>query len=599
MVYTVKENYFLLNSGGERLYVYAKNHSYDLGDYLSITGEKKEITSEVLESGFDFKDYLKKKGVYHELTPKSIKVKWHNFVRINEARESLLSHFNQEERSIVGAILFSNNEDSATKSTLTNLHLTRFLSSSGLYLAIFVAILNYLLSLFMKDKYGELITVSLLTIYMVFTFPRFSALRIVLILSFKWINKHLLKKKFSYLEVISIVGLFCLIMNHHLALQESFFLGFFIPIIFYLIRDIFPSSKVKSYLMKALTIYLFFIPFELAFYNKIVILSFPLQILSTPLFMLIGVTSLLCFFRIPLYTLDKLFVFLLGGYTKIISPLSFGVVMPSFPIFLVLIYYAIYLAYLYYLGIGFHPVRRILSIALISLTMLYALPIENRFINEVNFVNVGQGDCTIIRYHQKVILIDTGGLTYRDIANDNLIPYLRKKRIYRIDSVFITHYDYDHYGALANLQKEYQVNHIYDYSSSYPINIGNLTFNNYNIYEQASNEENDKSLVLSFNLCNKDFVVMGDAPKWIEKDIIKDNESIPCDILRVGHHGSDTSTCEEWLTYLKPREAVISVGKNNRFGHPSSSVISLLNKHQIKIRRTDLEGTISYRSYSL
>ena len=61
--------------------------------------------------------------------------------------------------------------------------------------------------------------------------------------------------------------------------------------------------------------------------------------------------------------------------------------------------------------------------------MLYALPIENRFINEVNFVNVGQGDCTIIRYHQKVILIDTGGLTYRDIANDNLIPYLRKKRI--------------------------------------------------------------------------------------------------------------------------------------------------------------------------
>ena len=198
-----------------------------------------------------------------------------------------------------------------------------------------------------------------------------------------------------------------------------------------------------------------------------------------------------------------------------------------------------------------------------------------------------------------MILIDTGGLTYRDIANDNLIPYLRKKRIYHIDSVFITHYDYDHYGALENLEKEYRINHIYDYSSSYPVNIGHLSFNNYNIYGQTSNEENDKSLVLTFNICQKDFVIMGDAPRWVEKEIIKDNAFIPCDILRVGHHGSDTSTCDEWLSYLNPKEAVISVGKNNRFGHPTPSVISLLNKHQIKIRRTDIEGTISYRHYCL
>ena len=599
VVYIVKENYFLLNGGGERLYVYSKNHTYDLGDYLTITGEKKEITSEVLESGFDFKDYLKKKGVYKELTPKSIKVRWRNFIRINEARESLLSHFNQEERSIIGAILFSSNEESSTKSALTNLHLSRFLSSSGLYIALFAMILNYLLALFMKDKYGELITVSLLTIYMVFTFPRFSVLRIVLLLSFKWINKHLLKKKFSYLEVISIVGIFCLMINHHLALQESFFLGFFIPIIFYLIRNIFPSSKIKAYLMKALTIYVFFIPYEIAFYNKIVILSFPLQIVSTPLFMIIGVSSLLCFFKIPIYGLNKFFIFLLGGYVKVISPLSFGIVLPDFPVYLLLIYYAIYFVYLYYLGIGFHPVRRLLFISLVSMIILHAVPFGNRFTNEVNFINVGQGDCTLIRYHQKVILIDTGGLTYRDIANDNLIPYLRKKRIYHIDSVFITHYDYDHYGALENLEKEYRINHIYDYSSTYPVNFGSLSFNNYNIYGQTSNEENDKSLVLTFNICQKDFVIMGDAPRWVEKEIIKDNAFIPCDILRVGHHGSDTSTCDECLSYLNPKEAIISVGKNNRFGHPTPSVLSLLNKHQIKIRRTDIEGTISYRHYCL
>ena len=99
-------------------------------------------------------------------------------------------------------------------------------------------------------------------------------------------------------------------------------------------------------------------------------------------------------------------------------------------------------------------------------------------------------------------------------------------------------------------------------------------------------------------MCNKDFLIMGDAPMWVEKKIIKDHPSLSCDILKVGHHGSDTSTCEEWLNHLHPKEAIISCGKNNRFGHPSSSVVSLLNKHHITIRRTDKEGTIVYKKFS-
>ena len=597
IVYSVKENYFLLNSGGERLYVQVRKHNYDLGDYLTITGEKKEIESNTLESGFDFKDYLKKRGVTHELSVAQIEVKWHNFVRVNEARNKVLSHFNEEERSIVGGILFSTNEDSETITSLTNLHLARFLSSSGLYVSLFAVLLSYILSLFMKDKYSELITLGTVGVYTVFTFPKFSVLRVLLILSLKWINTYLLKKKFSYLEVVSIVGIFCLIMNRYLAFQDSFILGFFIPIIGYLIRDIYPSSKKKAYLCKALAIYLFFIPFEASYYNKIVILSFPLQLLSTPLFLLIGISSLLCFFKIPIYPVTKIFVFLLSGYTKLIKPLAFGILLPEFKIYLIIVYYVIYLAYLYYLAIGFHPIHRALSLLLVGISILYALPIKNRITNEVNFINVGQGDCTLIRYHQKVILIDTGGLTYRDIANDNLIPYLKKKRIYRIDSVFITHYDYDHYGALDNLKKEYKINHIYDYYSSYPVNVGNLTFNNYNTYGQGNTEENDRSLVLSFNICNKDFLIMGDAPRWVEKEIMEHNSSIPCDVLKVGHHGSDTSTSEEFLTSLNPSEAVISCGKNNRYGHPSPSVVALLNKHHILIRRTDLEGTIVYKHF--
>lgn len=594
IVYSVKENYFLLNSRGERLYVYAKNHSYDLGDYLSVTGEKAELEFVTLESNFDFKSYLNKRGVFHALDAKKIEIKWHNFVRINEAREKVLSHFNQDERSIIGAILFSDGGESDTSEALTNLHLARFLSASGLYVSLFAVMLNYILKLFMKGKYGELITISLLTIYLVFTIPKFTVLRVVLILLLKWINHYPLKKKFSYLEVLSFAGILCLLFDHYLAYQDSFILGFSIPVISYLTRNIFASSKVKSYLMRALTIYLFFIPFEALYYNKIVILSFPLQIISTPLFLLIGIVSLLCFFKIPLYSFDKLLVFLLKGYTGLIKPLSFGPFLPAFTAIALLIYYFLYLVYLYYLTIGYKPLRRGSIISLVGIVILYALPIKNRLSSEVDFINVGQGDCTLIRDHQKVVLIDTGGLTNKDIANDTLIPYLKKKRIYKIDSVFITHYDYDHYGALENLQKAYKIAHIYDYYSSYPINIGRLTFNNYNTYGLNSKEENDRSLVLSFYVANKAVIVMGDAPSWVEKEIIKNNESLNCDILKVGHHGSDSSSCEEFIQYVKPKEAVISCGKNNRYGHPSKSVLNTLNKYQIKIRRTDLEGTITY-----
>ena len=598
IVYTVKENYFLFNSGGERLYVYSKGHSYDLGDYLTISGKKEELDFTVLESGFDFKSYLNKKGVFSSLNPKHIEVKWRNFIRINESREKALSHFNDEERSIVGAILFSDGGESATSESLTNLHLARFLSASGLYISLFALGLNYLLKLFLKDKHAEIITISLLAIYLVFTIPKFSVFRVVFLLLLKWINKHPLKKKFTYLEVVSFGGLICLLFDHFLALQDSFILGFAIPIISYLIRHIYPSEKIKSYLWRSLTIYLFFLPFEIMYYHKVVVLSFPLQIISTPLFLLIGIVSLLCFFRIPIYAVDKGLIFLLKGYTGIIKPLSFGLLMPELNVGLLIIYYAIYVIYLYYLTIGVRPIQRWLSIGMVALTTIYAIPIENRLTSEVSFVNVGQGDCTLIRHHQKTILIDTGGLTYNDIANGTLIPYLRKKRIYKIDAVFITHYDYDHYGALENLQKEYKVANVYDYYSSFPISVNGLTFNNYNIYGTTSNEENDRSLVLSFNIFNKDILIMGDAPKWIENKIMDDYVTIPCDILKLGHHGSDTSSSERFIQYTSPEIAIVSCGKNNKFGHPSKSVVNALNKYHIPIRRTDLEGTITYKQFN-
>ena len=594
-VYQAKENYFLFNSGGERLYVKMKGHSYDIGDILTIEGNKEDLSFTTLESSFDFEEYLNKRGVYKALTVKNIKVDFHNFIRINERRNKLLNNFNEEQKSIIGAMLFSDGGDSELNSSLKDLHLARFLAASGIFVSAFYTLFSHLFSNFMKDKFAEASAIGLLSLYSVFTFPRFAVMKVMLFLIIKWINTHLLKKKFSYLTLLAFLGLFCLLINPFLARQDSFILGFSIPLISYLTRLIFKKHKIKRWFTRYLIIYLFFIPFEVAYYNKIVILSLPLQVIFSPLFILIAVISLLCFFYVPIYPVAKFMIDVLKGCTNIIKPLSFGLLLPEFNQALVVIYYFIYLLWLIYLSKCFIPLYRSLLVVQISFLLIYALPIENTVTSEVNFINVGQGDCTLIRNRNKTVLIDTGGLTYCDIANECLVPYLRKKRIYKIDAVIITHYDFDHYGALDNLKKAYRIDLVADYTSSFPLTVGGLTFNNYNYYYQTSNEENDKSLVLSFYAAKKSFVIMGDAPKKVEKEIMKNVAKIDCDVLKVGHHGSNTSTCDEWLEHLKPKEAIISCGKNNKFGHPNKEVLTLLNKYQIRIHRTDLEGTIAYK----
>ena len=598
IVYQAKENYFLLNSGGERLYVYVKGHDYDIGDILTIEGNKEDFSFTKLESSFDFEKYLNNRGVFHSLNVKNIKVNFRNFIRLKQRREKLLSMFNKKERSIVGSILFSEGEESELTGTLRELHLARFLAASGIFISAFYFVLTKLFFFVKKDKYAELVAILLLILYSVFTFPRFSVTKVILLLIVKWINKYPLKEKFSYLSILGGTGIFCLFMNRYLVNQDSFILGFLIPIVSYLTRYIGQHKKILRKVNRYLIIYLFFLPFEIDYYNKVVIFSLPLQVISLPLFLAIGVVSLLCFYYVPIYKVDSFLIFILEKYSLLIKPLSFGVYFPNMNDWLILAYYVIYFFYLYYASHDFVPLRRYFLIGQVTFLVLLVLPIENRITKEVNFISVGQGDCTLIRDHNKVALIDTGGLTYMDIANDVLVPFLKKKRIYKIDMIFITHYDYDHYGALEDLQKTYKVNQVYDYLSSFPVKMGNITFNNYNYYGMDRTEENDKSLVLGFNILNKDFLVMGDAPTYVERRIIQNENSVPCDILRVGHHGSNTSTCEEWIKFITPEEAVISVGKGNKFGHPNKEVLDVLNKYKIKIRRTDIEGTIVYKQFS-
>nr|MCR5348817.1 MBL fold metallo-hydrolase [Bacilli bacterium] len=206
--------------------------------------------------------------------------------------------------------------------------------------------------------------------------------------------------------------------------------------------------------------------------------------------------------------------------------------------------------------------------------------------------DVGQGDCALIQDGLTTVMIDTGGINGFDIAQECLIPYLRKRRIYHIDALIASHQDYDHVGGVSSLCAHYEVRKYVTDVSSFPLRVGNLTFTNHNDY--GFEEENEKSLFLSLSFMGKVWLFTGDAGVTVEKNVIRDYPDLDCDVLKVGHHGSDTSTSEAFLDAVKPEVAVISCGKNNKFGHPKTSVVRSLSKRGITIRRTDEEGTITF-----
>ncbi|MCQ2773074.1 MAG: hypothetical protein MJ238_07395, partial [Bacilli bacterium] len=165
------------------------------------------------------------------------------------------------------------------------------------------------------------------------------------------------------------------------------------------------------------------------------------------------------------------------------------------------------------------------------------------------------------------------------------------------DYLISTHHDEDHDGGVTTLSRKYKVKNIVDYNYTFPIQIGDINLSNLNVYWNEGSDENDKSLVLYSEFMNKKWLFMGDAPSSIEEAILLDHPDLDCDIIKVGHHGSDTSSSFEFIKVITPSEAIISVGAKNKYGHPMDSVLNIYAHFGVKIRRTDEEGTISYIRY--
>ncbi|MFA6008017.1 MAG: MBL fold metallo-hydrolase [Candidatus Shapirobacteria bacterium] len=219
------------------------------------------------------------------------------------------------------------------------------------------------------------------------------------------------------------------------------------------------------------------------------------------------------------------------------------------------------------------------------------------------FCDVGQGDGVIIIRGNWQMLVDTGADNGKMVkCLDKYVPFWDKK----IEGVMISHWDKDHSGALESIIKSYKIENLFE---SLPSDDGiEKSINTYKLKAgetikygemnweilspgDGAGSSNENSLVAVLNYDNKKFMFTGDADMEAEGKMMTWWNS-RVDGLKVAHHGADTSSSLEWLEVIRPAIAVISVGKNNSYGHPKQTVLDNLNLIGTKIFRTDKEGDI-------
>lgn len=248
-------------------------------------------------------------------------------------------------------------------------------------------------------------------------------------------------------------------------------------------------------------------------------------------------------------------------------------------------------------GLLFYRKQRI-TVLLSVTTMLvpFVLPYCDPFFR-VTVFSIGQADCTLITepFLRSAVLIDCGeNIMHPDNMEKVVLPYLQKKHISRIDAVILTHEDFDHIGGIETLKEHLQINAII----TQPFQKINVSYPFYSLLENRdTKEENDKSIISYFTYDDQSYLWMGDASRMIEKQLLHQYPNLKADILKVGHHGSKTSSLPDFLYHVHPQLALISSGKGNRYGHPDLEVLNNLQKAGIDALNTADVGMIQISSF--
>ncbi len=601
-------------------------NNYQLGDKVFIYGTFVVPSKNTVFNLFNYQNYLKSQKIYWLYNATSITKINRNISFTYKIKNMIISRINKISSSnylkafILGdtSLINDNIKDSYQINGISHLF-----AISGMHITLFSTLLLFIIKKVSKNNiFNNMFIIVFLLIYAFLANFTPSIMRTVLFFILISINK-LFRLNIKTINLLILTCIILLAFNPFYIHSIGFIFSFIITFYLILFNEI--INKHNNYFIKLLMtsiisflaslpivinnffsinllsiiLNLIFVPFVAYFIFPITLITFIFPVLSPILVIMINILENMSLFfskiNLLVITLCKINIYCFVGYYLVITLILFLFKKQKYYSILILV-----------------PI----------LIIHYNIQLFNKY-PIITVLDVGQGDSILIilPHNNGNILIDTGGILKYDnqllktneysIVKNKTIPYLKSLGITKLDYLILSHGDYDHAGEAQKLIDNFNINKVIFNSDQYnelelelirilkennipyyqnikKLNINNnkLSFLNHKTYDN----ENDNSNVIYTKISNYKFLFMGDASIDVENNLIKKYNLEDIDILKVGHHGSKTSSGREFIDYIKPKYSIISVGKNNRYGHPNNEVLKNLEKS--RVYRTDLDGSI-------
>ncbi|WP_110926931.1 DNA internalization-related competence protein ComEC/Rec2 [Bacillus massiliglaciei] len=557
-------------------------------------------------------------------------------------------HFPEDSAGFAAALIFGDQKmiDEKILSDYQKLGLVHLLAISGLHVSFLTGMLFFLCIRFgITREKTMLLMVCFLPMYMILSGGAPSVVRSG-IMAMVFFIVSLQKKSGSAAGILAAVYMLMLLYNPFFIYQVGFQLSFAVTFSIILSLPIIGrySQKTAALLVISAVCQLAAMPLLVYHFFEVSFLGVFLNILFVPVYSAVllpmSMLSLLLHVLSPalgnliILLLDKAFA-ICNAAAGFVSDLPLSSVVLGRPVFLVSLLLPL-LSIRLLLSWEMSGLKNSNGWSLLLCLLLlfqYGSPLLSSK-GEVHFIDVGQGDAILIRlpHNQGNYLIDTGGQPIFDreeweertssfsTGDDTIIPLLKSKGIRHLDRLILTHADQDHIGGAADLLDQMKVKEVMvgkgsemDYrqqdfmmravNDGIPITAvkkdhawteGDAKFYVLNPAKRLSEEKNESSIVILAQIGGISWLFTGDAGTDTEREMLQSFPQLKADVLKVGHHGSKTSTSEELLQQLQPQAAIISAGKGNRYGHPHSEVTEALERSGFRIFRTDRDGAVIY-----
>lgn len=597
---------------------------------------------------FDYQDYLWKQGIKYQVVLSSL-------AEINCTNADMMNYLYQIHHKLSSfirtkldgqtsawmmALLLGDDSylDEAIVSVFQNWGLSHILAISGLHIGIVVGLIYFLLirtGVTTKET-AQWIMIGFLPVYAVIAGSQPSVWRASIMVMFVIVlNK--IKLKYNYTDIVSIIFILLMIVNKYIIFHIGFQLSFAVTFGLIISSKWLSQSRtnLEGLLQISFVSQMMILPLQLHYFSLFQPLSILVNVIVVPYFSLFVIPfmfMLLLSIWLPdvlVHFAEMIFLIIhqifIQGLNWLDTHFNYPFIIGEFPIYFSILYYLLFIVMMMYLES--RKLKQGFAYATLLLLFIVTLAVRPHFspIGTVTMLDIGQGDVFIIElpYRKGVFMIDVGAaLSFPNFEATNkqydqiIKPFLYGRGISKIDAVFISHEHLDHYGSLSYLLEDIVVDEIIISEHFKQDNVlaeewqeggihpSRVAFNEMIIRKNQAfqvlspvkdkQSANENSLVLYTEIGGLTWLFTGDMYKAEEMAIINHFRTLKVDVLKVGHHGSDTSTAKAFLEHIDPTVALIPVGINNIYNHPREEVIERLREEGMTIYRSDEDGAVQF-----